>query len=168
MSALVFDQTKLLSGKIGAKCDSCYAQARKRALEAVEAGEGACVSPVVTAYISIGPRRVMGWKAYSRAHGSFLVPLAEAAANFLGSKPVMEGRAIVMELGSLANVVERARHVNCECRAMLHTVKAAQAEQLYKGEGDDVVVMGERRIARPPVACSRMSWHSRGAFPKIR
>jgi hypothetical protein len=33
--------------------------------------------------------------AYYRAHGSFFVPLAAAAASFLGSKPVMEGRAIV-------------------------------------------------------------------------
>jgi hypothetical protein len=127
MSTLVFDQTELLSGEIGAECDSCNAQARKRALEAVESGEGACVSPVLTVHMSIWSRHVMGCKAYSRAHGSFLVPLAEAAANFLGSKPVMEGRAMVMELGGLANVVERARHVNCECRAMLPTVKAARA-----------------------------------------
>jgi hypothetical protein len=40
--------------------------------------------------------------SYYRAHGSFLVPFAEAAANFLGSKPVMEGRAIVTELRGLA------------------------------------------------------------------
>jgi hypothetical protein len=36
--------------------------------------------------------------SYYRAHGSPLVPFAEAAANFLGSKPVIEGRAIVTEL----------------------------------------------------------------------
>jgi hypothetical protein len=37
--------------------------------------------------------------SYYRAHGSPLVPFAEDAANFLGSKPVMEGRgAMVMEL----------------------------------------------------------------------
>jgi hypothetical protein len=44
----------------------------------------------------------MRFLAYYRAHGSFLVPFVEAAANFLGSKPVMEGRAIVMELRGLA------------------------------------------------------------------
>ena len=38
-----------------------------------------------------------GGRTYYRAHGSFLVPFAEAAANFLGSKPVMEGRAIVTD-----------------------------------------------------------------------
>jgi hypothetical protein len=38
-------------------------------------------------------------QAYYRAHGSPLVPFAEAAASFLGSKPVMEGRgAMVTEL----------------------------------------------------------------------
>jgi hypothetical protein len=40
--------------------------------------------------------------AHYRAHGSFLVPFAEAAANFLGSKPVMEGRGAIMDA---ANVV---------------------------------------------------------------
>jgi hypothetical protein len=41
-------------------------------------------------------------KTYYRAHGSPFVPLAEAAANFLGSKPVMEGRGAMakMLLGS--------------------------------------------------------------------
>jgi hypothetical protein len=38
-------------------------------------------------------------ESYYRAHGSPLVPFAEAAANYLGSKPVMEGRgAMVIEL----------------------------------------------------------------------
>ena len=37
--------------------------------------------------------------SYYRAHGSPFVPFAEAAASFLGSKPVMEGRgAMVVEL----------------------------------------------------------------------
>jgi hypothetical protein len=45
---------------------------------------------------------VIRFISYYRAHGSFLVPFAEAAANFLGSKPVMEGRAIVTELRGLA------------------------------------------------------------------
>jgi hypothetical protein len=40
-----------------------------------------------------------GGTSYYRAHGSPFVPFAEAAANFLGSKPVMEGRgAMVIEL----------------------------------------------------------------------
>jgi hypothetical protein len=44
-------------------------------------------------------------KAYYRAHGSPLVPFAEEAANFLGSKPVMEGRgAMVTELLESATV----------------------------------------------------------------
>jgi hypothetical protein len=48
-------------------------------------------------------RQFFAWcVSYYRAHGSFLVPFAEAAANFLGSKPVMEGRAIVTELLGLA------------------------------------------------------------------
>ena len=42
-------------------------------------------------------------EAYYRAHGSPLVPFPEAAANFLGSKPVMEGRgAMVKELSESA------------------------------------------------------------------
>lgn len=36
-------------------------------------------------------------EAHYRAHGSFLVPFAEAAANFLGSKPVMEGRGAIVD-----------------------------------------------------------------------
>lgn len=48
---------------------------------------------------------------YYRAHGSPLVPFAEDAANFLGSKPVMEGRgAMVMELSQSAIVA--GRHVS--------------------------------------------------------
>ena len=39
-------------------------------------------------------------KAYYRAHGSPFVPFAEAAASFLGSKPVMEGR------GAMAGAVK--------------------------------------------------------------
>lgn len=35
---------------------------------------------------------------YYRAQGSPFVPLAEAAANFLGSKPVMEGRGAIMKM----------------------------------------------------------------------
>lgn len=38
----------------------------------------------------------MKFKAYYRAHGSPLVPFAEAAANFLGSKPVIEGRGAIV------------------------------------------------------------------------
>jgi hypothetical protein len=34
--------------------------------------------------------------SYYRAHGSPFVPLAEAAASFLGSKPVMEGRGAIV------------------------------------------------------------------------
>ena len=53
------------------------------------------------------------YKAYYRAHGSPLVPFAEAAANFLGSKPVMEGRgAMVMELGQSVIVAHRDDRVN--------------------------------------------------------
>jgi hypothetical protein len=34
-----------------------------------------------------------------RAQGSFFVPFAEAAANFLGLKPVMEGRGAMVDAG---------------------------------------------------------------------
>ena len=52
-------------------------------------------------------------EAYYRAHGSPLVPFAEAAANFLGSKPVMEGRgAIVRELWSLVTISEDTYNLN--------------------------------------------------------
>jgi len=37
-------------------------------------------------------------KTHCRAHGSFLIPLEEAAANFLGSKPVIEGRGAMAML----------------------------------------------------------------------
>jgi hypothetical protein len=37
--------------------------------------------------------------AHYRAHGSPFVPLAEAAANFLGSKPVIEGRGAIVRFG---------------------------------------------------------------------
>ena len=56
---------------------------------------------------------VLWIQAYYRAHGSPFVPFAEAAANFLGSKPVMEGRgAMVKELGRSAIVARHGQDIN--------------------------------------------------------
>jgi hypothetical protein len=48
VAARVSDDSELLSGKVGAECDGGYSEARERALEALEAGEGACVPPLLT------------------------------------------------------------------------------------------------------------------------
>jgi hypothetical protein len=48
MATLIFQKSELLSREVGAECDSRDAEARKGALEAVEAGEGACVPPLFT------------------------------------------------------------------------------------------------------------------------
>jgi hypothetical protein len=48
MSTLIFQKSELLSREVGAECDSRDAEAGKGALEAVEAGEGACVPPLFT------------------------------------------------------------------------------------------------------------------------
>lgn len=47
MVSLIFPE-KLLGSKVSGECDSGNAEAGEGALEAVEAGEGACVSPVFT------------------------------------------------------------------------------------------------------------------------
>jgi hypothetical protein len=44
----VSNDAKLLSSEICAECDGRDAEAGERALEAVEAGERACVSPLLT------------------------------------------------------------------------------------------------------------------------
>jgi hypothetical protein len=89
VSTLILEK-KLLGNEVSGECDGRDAEAGEGALEAVEAGEGACVSRQVMRFAGM---------SYYRAHGSPLVPFAEEAANFLGSKPVMEGRgAMVMEL----------------------------------------------------------------------
>jgi hypothetical protein len=67
-----------------------------------------------------------GGMSYYRAHGSPLVPFAEDAANFLGSKPVMEGRgAMVMELLESAVVASDKCYVNRKRRERIRTVKAS-------------------------------------------
>jgi hypothetical protein len=48
MSALIFQQSSLLSGEVYAERDRRDAEAGEGALEAVEAGEGARVSPLLT------------------------------------------------------------------------------------------------------------------------
>lgn len=45
-------------------------------------------------------------KTYYRAQGSPFVPLAEAAANFLGSKPVMEGRGAIVKMLLQSGIAE--------------------------------------------------------------
>jgi hypothetical protein len=49
VSALVFEESELLCGKVGAECDGRDAEAREGALEALEAGEGSGVPPLFTA-----------------------------------------------------------------------------------------------------------------------
>jgi hypothetical protein len=44
----ISDEAKLLSSEVCAKCDGGYPEAGEGALEAVEAGEGACVPPLLT------------------------------------------------------------------------------------------------------------------------
>jgi hypothetical protein len=44
----ISDKAKLLSSEVCAKCDGGYPEAGEGALEAVEAGEGACVPPLLT------------------------------------------------------------------------------------------------------------------------
>jgi hypothetical protein len=99
MTALIIEE-QLLGNKISGERNGSYTQAGEGALKAVEAGEGPGVSPLLTAVVSICQIRFSSrLGAYYRAHGSPFVPFAEAAANFLGSKPVMEGRgAMVMKL----------------------------------------------------------------------
>lgn len=48
VTALVFQESGLLSSEVHAECDSRDAEAREGALEAVEAGEGTGVSPLLT------------------------------------------------------------------------------------------------------------------------
>jgi hypothetical protein len=50
VSSFVFQEAELLSSKICTESDGRDAEAGKRALEAVEAAEGACVSPLLTAW----------------------------------------------------------------------------------------------------------------------
>lgn len=52
----------------------------------------------------------LGYRAtYYRAHGSPFVPFAEAAANFFGSNPVMEGRGAMMQELDKSGVATRDR-----------------------------------------------------------
>jgi len=98
--SLVLEE-ELLSNNISSKGNGRYAEAREGALETVEAGEGTGVSPLLTSWgISIRRSIYMrqAFKTYYRAQGSPFVPLAEAAANFLGSKPVMEGRGAIVKM----------------------------------------------------------------------
>jgi hypothetical protein len=44
----ISDEPKLLSSEVGAESDGGYSEAGEGALEAVEAGEGACVPPLLT------------------------------------------------------------------------------------------------------------------------
>ena len=50
MSALVFQKTCLFGREVDSECDGCDAEAGEGALEAVEAGEGACVPPMLTVH----------------------------------------------------------------------------------------------------------------------
>lgn len=71
---------------------------------------------------------------YYRAHGSPLVPLAEAAASFLGSKPVMEGRAIVTDCrGQLMS--QRDSGISIENERACHSL----SEPLEQLEGEALV-----------------------------
>jgi hypothetical protein len=123
VTAFVIEE-ELLGNKISGECDGGYSEAREGALEAVEAGEGTGVSPLLTGSVSTWGSQDMSWVgAYYRAHGSPFVPLAEAAANFLGSKPVMEGRgAMVMELGKSAMGARDKQQINQAREAWMRTV----------------------------------------------
>jgi hypothetical protein len=46
----VSNEAKLLSSEVGAKGDGGYSEAGEGALEALEAGEGACVPPLLTVH----------------------------------------------------------------------------------------------------------------------
>jgi hypothetical protein len=108
VTALIIEE-QLLGNKISGERNSGYTEAREGALKAIEAGEGTGVSPLLTGTVSVCKIRfLLRLEAYYRAHGSPFVPFAEAAANFLGSKPVMEGRgAMVMELVESAIAARR-------------------------------------------------------------
>lgn len=99
MMRMLVLKVKLLGHEISREGDGRDAETGEGALEAVEACEGACVSPCFAVRCSVSWRRVReGGRAHYRAHGSPLVPFAEAAANFLGLKPVMEGRGAMAVL----------------------------------------------------------------------
>lgn len=98
--SLVLEE-ELLGNNISGKGNSRYAEAGEGALKTVEAGEGTGVSPLLTSWgMSIRCSTYIRWafKTYYRAQGSPFVPLAAAAANFLGSKPVMEGRGAIVKM----------------------------------------------------------------------
>jgi hypothetical protein len=64
-----------------------------------------------------------------------LVPLAEAAANFLGSKPVMEGRAMVTVLSGSADEVHGSpidilKSFYSLCRPLFTAVIEARGQKL--------------------------------------
>ena len=62
VSVLVIEE-QLLGNNVSGECDGGYSEAREGALEAVEAGEGSGVSPLLTAKISMcGIRRFCGFK----------------------------------------------------------------------------------------------------------
>jgi hypothetical protein len=62
VTALVIEE-QLLGNKISSECDGSYSEAREGALEAVEAGEGSGVSPLLTAEVSMcGLRPARGLK----------------------------------------------------------------------------------------------------------
>jgi hypothetical protein len=62
VSVLVIEE-QLLGNNVSGECDGGYSEAREGALEAVEAGEGSGVSPLLTAKISMcGIRQFCGFK----------------------------------------------------------------------------------------------------------
>jgi hypothetical protein len=90
--------------------------------------------------------RVRGCKYY-RAHGSPFVPFAEDAANFLGSKPVMEGRAIVVDLRGQRST-GRNEDVNCNNNA--YDLLREPPEQCVReaAQLEAVVVMQRMLVSR--------------------
>jgi hypothetical protein len=91
--AMLFLEEQLLRYYVYAKGYRRDAEAGEGALEAVPSAEWSCVSPGLTVGRSVSCRGSIGdyKEAYYRAHGSpFAFPAA--AANFLGSNPVREGR----------------------------------------------------------------------------
>jgi hypothetical protein len=103
---MFFLQKHLLENHVPRECDCSDAEARKRASKPLEACEHACVPPLFTMKSSVSRSTYIcsaSDETYYRAQGSpFAALLDAAAASFLGSKPVREGRgamSILCEIG---------------------------------------------------------------------
>lgn len=90
VSTLVLEE-ELLSGEIASKCDRRNTEAGERAAQAVEAGEGAGVSPLLA--VACQSRAVEGFQACECGGKRTIVPMGRPLCRFLQPRRASSGRS---------------------------------------------------------------------------